>query len=170
MAFFVQAMLSKVSNATISWTFNILVEPYNKTVSAYASSGVDYVYETLSFNADSGNYNVELKSNTSSDSRISLNDASYIMKDTNNNQVYCANGWSYTWTVSFTKWATVKVVLYSQYGRTIDWTVRIYKYLNTIWKKIFTKKCLPRQLKAIWENATGTLFGYHTDNTRYTGE
>ena len=44
-------------------------------------------------------------------------------------------------------------------------------YTNiTIAKNISTRKSLPRELKAIGEKATSTLFGYHTDNTRYTGE
>ena len=41
---------------------------------------------------------------------------------------------------------------------------------TTINKTIFTHKCLPRELKTIGNNALGTLFGMHIDNTRYTGE
>jgi len=37
-------------------------------------------------------------------------------------------------------------------------------------KTVSTHKSLPRQLKDIWEKATSTLYGYHTDNTWYTGE
>lgn len=39
----------------------------------------------------------------------------------------------------------------------------------TISKTVSTHKSKPRQLKAIWEKATCTLFGYHIDNTRYAG-
>lgn len=40
----------------------------------------------------------------------------------------------------------------------------------TISKEIITRKSLPRELKTIWNKATSTLYGYHTDNTRYIGE
>ena len=59
-----------------------------------------------------------------------------------------------------------------------DWWMQpCLKYIELLWqitksisKTVSTHKSKPRQLKAIWEKATATLFGYHTDNTRYTGE
>ena len=59
-----------------------------------------------------------------------------------------------------------------------DWrTNPCLKYIELFWqitkpisKTVSTHKSKPRQLKAIWEKATSTLYGYHTDNSRYTGE
>lgn len=47
---------------------------------------------------------------------------------------------------------------------------KLYAYIENLYKNIKTHKALPRELKTIWNKATATLFGMHTDNTRYTGE
>ena len=56
-------------------------------------------------------------------------------------------------------------------GTLTNWVLEFTSKVNiTINKQIFTHKSKPRELKGLWNKARATLFGYHTNNTWYTGE
>ena len=162
MALFVQAMLSKVSND--NYTRTKYVWDFNGDV-----SNSDWQRKTLASFTEtvSRTYNYYLKWLMRYKCQVILsNGDSQIAKAASSDTTDTAS-----WTFTSTVWNVIKVEAFNyNYSGTTNVIYQLYYNDINIPKTVSTRKSKPRELKSIWEKARSTLYGYHTDNTRYTGE
>ena len=153
-------MLAKVDASTVTITEqqNIL---YNRTDTIYWDfSNFKTIYTTTAKTANYEFYlNTTLYGKDGQQLRVLIN---------GEQQLYSQNN-TLTQSLSLNIWDIIDVqTKYNKVGSNIQ--AKVTEKISTLYKNIFTHISKPRQLKTIWEKATGTLFGYHTDYTRYTGE
>jgi len=91
------------------------------------------------------------------------------IQDNNWNTMSATNSSNYRGNLTLSAGETIYVRLLVNSPTTIILNASVRQVLATLYKTPIHKS-LPRELKAIWEKATSTLYGYHIDNTRYTGE
>ena len=173
LALFVQAMLCKVSNATVA-VYNYL---FNWTIT-YNNANWQ-VYKTFNFTKQTL-LNIELAHNNSNSHWVVFaaytpdNDNDYINDNSGNRiRTYRDSSGSklnYSGQLTVDANKTLYIKASSSYGQSNTDKVVIYETLTTISKTVFTRKSLPRELKSIWNKVRSTLYGYHTNNSRYTGE
>ena len=153
-------MLSKVDSSTITITEqqNIL---YNRTDTIYWDyRNYKTIYTTVAKTASYEFYlNTTLYGSSNMYVRVLINwTETIVAKDTTKTQ-----------TLSLNAGDIIDMQAKGSQGG-VDMQARVTEKISTLYKNIFTHISKPRQLKTIWEKATGTLFGYHIDYTRYTGE
>lgn len=167
LALFVQAMLSKVSEATVEVKKYLLDNSINeycwtwKYVDIWVVSVNKQTALHISLNNTGSSGEIFVGEWTSADSSLT---------DDNWKRASVGKWSTYNWVKTVWANSSLCVRLYANPGGTVVWNALIYENLNVISKTISTHKSLPRELKEIWFKATSTLYGYHTNNTWYTGE
>ena len=179
---FAQAMLSKVSTSTVVWqgiiksnhnadstSMDITTSQYNTIVSNFTINKLvwyEFYCELRPTNPGSFDqwYSFQFSNWTTVLETLSFKH--------NWNSTY--SSWYIEWpnsNVSFKVDCKIVSSTYSWTWKLNNWVLTYYYFWNiNISKTVSTRKSKPRELKSIWEKARSTLYGYHIDNTRYTGE
>lgn len=166
MALFVQAMLCKVK-----WDYN-----YYKYIANYSWSHYFREWQTdiLYTNTETEARSIEIYL------KASIQKHSLAFRVYNNEQewtakyslgTYDASWYTTSWQYTTAVWDFIKLTAYWSTAQTGYDNIEYYiREKFTITQTITTHKSKPRELKAIWEKARSTLYGYHTDGkTWYTG-
>ena len=171
---FAQAMLSKVDNSIISgteWDIDIvntteIKDVYISNKQASTTLRTNNTWESVVVNVS-----------------VSATNLAWRMQNLQINWTQVATAtdswtnisWSRNW-ITIANWESVVALVncsVTSGSNAVKFNLRKVTqpaHTITISKEIITRKSLPRELKTIWNKATSTLYGYHTDNTRYIGE
>ena len=169
---FAQAMLSKVASGTVNWnifdsySYSWNLKPNWSWSSPYPYTLPNYTVKDHNFTWNNMSITLYHDSTSASSLKLYFNNTEIVSQTLGDRKDYTFSNKSFNipaWSsitnmLSVTPaWIYLKSISMSSY------------YTKTISKTVSTHKSKPRQLKAIWEKATCTLFGYHIDNTRYAG-
>ena len=164
---FAQFMLAKVANSTVSWnisdsysySWNLQPSqswswPFPYTLPNYVVKDHDFTWDnmTITLYHDYGG--------STSNFKLYFNNTQIAAQTLSGRQNYTFSNKSF----NIPAWSSItnmlSVIPAFIYLKSISMSSY---YTKTISKTVKTHKSKPRELKAIWEEATGTLYGYHTD-------